>query len=955
MRPSAPHTFRYSLKPLYFSGLAAVIAFALILAFLVVSLRQQSERAVASQTLGLARSLDLIFVGQINTIDVTLMAVTNEIEQQLNSAYKRPDINGYLQSLRNRQPYLEAIHATNARGDVIYGSDLGLPPSNVADRDYFTQLRDDPTLGLLVGNPVVGRIEQRWIWPFARRLSRADGSFAGVVVAQIDTAEIEKQLAQVQMERKNIITLRDKDFGLIARYQIGGKDAPPIGDRKISAKFRNAITANPFEGTYSTGTGEDIDGISGIYSYRRNPQYQFLISVGLDTDAALASWRQQAWSAFGLMLVFCAAMLMVVTLRKKALIRDHTVLLEREIFRRGIIDSVAAEIAVLDRHGVITEVNQPWQRFAVDNASTRGFMAPNTGIGTNYLEVCKKAIGKTDDDCAMQSAQGIQAVLDRRLPDFTMEYRCDSPNEQRWFMQVVTPLNLPGGGVVVAHNNITERKKADSLQREGHQMMRSILATSLDGFMRLDVRGKLLDANTQYCLLSGYTREELLGMSLPDLNAVVTAAEAPAHIERIIECGHDQFETVHRRKDGTLWDVEVSASYSEVGERQILVFLRDITERKQVEADLVTAKAEAVKANNAKSRFLAAASHDLRQPLAALSLYVGVLRQSVAAQHSDLVARIDACCTSLAELLTNLLDLSKLDAEVVRVNASDFSLDELMKHIATMHSGEAAAKGLRFHLRACTGVTVRTDQVLLRRIVNNLINNAIRYTHKGGVLVACRRRTGKLWLEVWDTGIGIPEDKTEQVFQEFEQINASENRPGSGLGLAIVAKTAALLGLQVRLQSRLGHGSMFAIELPYGSADAVPASTRHLPGKRRLRIGLVEDDAQLMAAMVLAMESAGHDVVAAASGKELLTRLGRLAPDIIISDYRLAEGETGFDVVKGTRAVFGKTLPALITTGDTDPVLMRNMVQQGISIQFKPLRIDSLLLAISEATEPKPM
>ena len=118
---------------------------------------------------------------------------------------------------------------------------------------------------------------------------------------------------------------------------------------------------------------------------------------------------------------------------------------------------------------------------------------------------------------------------------------------------------------------------------------------------------------------------------------------------------------------------------------------------------------------------------------------------------------------------------------------------------------------------------------------------------------------------------------------------------------------------------------------------------------------MVEDDAQLMAAMVLAMESAGHDVVAAASGKELLTRLGRLAPDIIISDYRLAEGETGFDVVKGTRAVFGKALPALITTGDTDPVLMRNMVQQGISIQFKPLRIDSLLLAISEATEPKPV
>ena len=232
---------RKSLKLLYGVGLAAVIGFAVIVALSVVYLRQQSERLAVTNSRSLARSLELIFVGQINTIDALLLAASDEIEHQLSGAHGPPQrINDYLESLGSRLPYTDAIRATNAQGDIIYGSGLSSPPSNVADRDYFIQLRDDPTPGLLVVNPILSRIDTQWVWPFVRRINKADGSFAGVVFAPMRTTDIEKLLTQVQLEHSGIIGLRDKDFGLIARYQLGGKNEIPIGDRKLSAKFRGS-------------------------------------------------------------------------------------------------------------------------------------------------------------------------------------------------------------------------------------------------------------------------------------------------------------------------------------------------------------------------------------------------------------------------------------------------------------------------------------------------------------------------------------------------------------------------------------------------------------------------------------------------------------------------------------------------------------------------------------------
>jgi CheY-like chemotaxis protein len=379
--------------------------------------------------------------------------------------------------------------------------------------------------------------------------------------------------------------------------------------------------------------------------------------------------------------------------------------------------------------------------------------------------------------------------------------------------------------------------------------------------------------------------------------------------------------------------------------------VHDITARKHSDGLLLAAKAEAEAANEAKSRFLAAASHDLRQPLTALSMYVGTLSRTAAASDQRLVSRIEGCVHGLSVLLSNLFDLSKLDSGAATVKPVEFAMKELFDSLETVYGGEAAGKGLRLRLRP-TSARVRTDPYLLQRILGNLIANAIKFTERGGVLVACRRHACKMWVEVWDSGIGIADDKTEFIFEEFAQLGDSARNRGSGLGLSIVDKTAALLGLQVRIRSRPGRGSMFAVELPAAFDIAQNLVPTPAPPRvpRKLRIGLVEDNSAVLHALTLALSSTGHDVVSSTTGSGLLENLGGQAPQIIISDYRLAAGETGSDVIAAMRSAFGEELPGFVLTGNTDPALVRSMSEQRIAVHFKPVEVDALEAAIMEAT-----
>jgi signal transduction histidine kinase/DNA-binding NarL/FixJ family response regulator len=351
-------------------------------------------------------------------------------------------------------------------------------------------------------------------------------------------------------------------------------------------------------------------------------------------------------------------------------------------------------------------------------------------------------------------------------------------------------------------------------------------------------------------------------------------------------------------------------------------------------------------ANLAKSRFLAAASHDLRQPLHALNLFVAQLRtETDQAERSRVTAQIDAAVTAMNDLFNALLDISKLDAGALAPDVTDFPLAHLLQRIERTFAPAAREKGLRLRV-VPSGAWVSSDFILLERILLNLVSNAIRYTDRGGVTVGCRRRGRRLRIEVWDSGIGIPEDQRENIFGEFYQVAGSEKerRGGLGLGLAIVDRLCRLLDHRLELSSTLGRGSRFAISLPCVAAPqaqveySIAPKALADPASGKL-IVVIDDDALVLDAMRGLLRGWGCRVVTAETDGEVLTSLAgdERRPDLIISDYRLGDGATGIETIQRLRSAFRAPIPAFLITGDIAPERLREARANGLHLLHKPV------------------
>ena len=360
-------------------------------------------------------------------------------------------------------------------------------------------------------------------------------------------------------------------------------------------------------------------------------------------------------------------------------------------------------------------------------------------------------------------------------------------------------------------------------------------------------------------------------------------------------------------------------------------------------------------ANLAKSRFLAAASHDLRQPLHALNLFVAQLRRETdQAERARLVERVDASVAAMNELFNALLDISKLDAGVVTPSISEFPVDHLLKRIEMTFAAAAREKGLRLRV-VSSGAFIRSDFILLERILLNLVSNAIRYTAVGGVAVGCRRRGDALRIEVWDSGIGIPEDQRGSIFREFHQLPTAERERGGGLGLglAIVDRLGRLLDHPIELTSRPGSGSRFAVVVAMASSRQLPdqppeaAATDRTLGKLVL---VIDDDALVLDSMRGVLKSWGCGVVTANSGAAALACLADLEgpPDLIISDYRLADGTNGIQAIERLRKALRAPVPAFLISGDTAPERLREARASGYYLLHKPVLPITLRATISQ-------
>jgi two-component system, sensor histidine kinase len=353
----------------------------------------------------------------------------------------------------------------------------------------------------------------------------------------------------------------------------------------------------------------------------------------------------------------------------------------------------------------------------------------------------------------------------------------------------------------------------------------------------------------------------------------------------------------------------------------------------------------AQQANLGKTRFLAAASHDLLQPLNAARLFLSSLAEKpIEHENAELVGRVDTSLRSVEELLSGLLDISKLDAGGVAPLIEDFSVDELLRALGTEFAPFAEERDIDLRVVASNRI-LRSDRRQLRRILQNLLSNAIRYTPMGGrVLIGCRSVGERVKLEVWDTGPGIPEDMRDAVFQEFQRLPHGEtDDKGLGLGLAIVERIARILGHTIELRSTGDNGSVFAVTVPRGmaSTEADPAVSRPVIRAGELTGAVVlciDDNRDVRDGMKALLSGWSCDVRTAAAGSEWRRELGGDAPDIIVADYHLAGDEKGPDVITEVCGVYERVIPAIIVTADPSEKLREEAGRRGHVVLGKPVK-----------------
>ncbi|CDX40219.1 ATPase domain-containing protein [Mesorhizobium sp. ORS 3359] len=370
----------------------------------------------------------------------------------------------------------------------------------------------------------------------------------------------------------------------------------------------------------------------------------------------------------------------------------------------------------------------------------------------------------------------------------------------------------------------------------------------------------------------------------------------------------------------------------------------------QSNIELSAAKENAELANLSKTRFLAAASHDVLQPLNAAHLSVSALAEvQTSEEGKKLVRQVERSLETMEDLLRTLLDISKLDAGVVQPEIGDVSLETLFSSLRSDFQPEAEKKGLSLKFRP-VNVVVRSDRTLLRRILQNILSNALRYTRSGGVLVGTRHRGDTIRIDVADTGCGIAEDQREAVFEEFHRGTSTLAdgglAGGLGLGLAIVRRMAAALGHPVTFSSRVGRGTIFHIDVPIGMAVAEPATGIADMDRPRgyglfgTKVLLVENDADVLSAMTSLLERWQCLVRAATSTDDALDLLGDTdwVPDIIIADQHLDGGDLGTATIAEVRDYLGRPVPALIVTADGSELVVKAARAAGIELMRKPLK-----------------
>jgi PAS domain S-box-containing protein len=500
---------------------------------------------------------------------------------------------------------------------------------------------------------------------------------------------------------------------------------------------------------------------------------------------------------------------------------------------------------------------------------------------------------------------------------------------------------------------------------ELREITEHLLRFSPDALIVVDDRDRIRFANETVRELFGYPPDALIGKPIDTLIPQRLRAHHGEHTAGYMrspnnrEMGARIADLFALRADGSEFPAGIRLAPFRIGGKLfVAAAIRDATERRHASDELVIARKEADRANRAKSRFLATASHDLRQPMQTIRLLNAAMTKIVPdTEVHDLLQQQGQAIESMTRLLNALLDISRLESGAIEPINAQVRIAEVFEELRAEFCSLAQVRDIDLQVEPCN-VVLSTDRTLFYQLLQNLLGNALKYTDRGWVRVECSAQDDAIVVRVEDSGIGIPADKLERIFDEYYQVDThGTKRMGVGLGLAIVKEVARLLGFGVKIHSVVGKGTQVALQIPsryrVAASDvspAAPCARSVAVSTRRARLILVEDNDGVRLATQLFLKLEGHETLSAPTLADAEILLQRLRPgDVVIADYHLDDKNTGLDMLMRLRERVGYDVPGVVLSGDL-PSVLRTIKTPVAACRFlsKPVDTDALMDAITE-------
>jgi PAS domain S-box-containing protein len=883
-------------------------------------------------------------------IELTLRAAdTIRRSTELPMAVSMDSARKSLQSLQSNSPALLAIGWTNAKGDVIAHSYPGpAARANISDLPHFAALRDSDQDELFVGPLFRSKVTNQWISAAALRIDDAKGEFAGVVTAPLDLSYFSRTFQSVQLGDNDLVALMRRDGTMLTREPyVESAVGKSFGQAPLFAERLRMSPSGTFEAR------SPVDDRDRIYAFRAVTGLPLIILVAQDRSDALAAWYRHI-QTFGPLVGLLVLIILVGSLLLSRKTNQH---LQQTALLEATLENMHEGLIVVDKTN----------RIAICNSRALGLLdLPTDFINSRPTSQDVIAYQTNSGEFELASPEVRLRVQPRLTGDTEYVYERQRPDGRLLEIRTVPFLD---GGVVRTYKDITLQRRIESELSHSERQFRILAEHATDIIARLDFSGVVQYISPSCEHILGYTTAEMTGALVTDFIHPDDVAPTFDGFRMLVDGAprsDRKIEYRFRHKGGAwIWlEANPTVVFDEAGKpRELVDVVRDITERKRMEAEAFAAKAQAEQAAIAKGEFLASMSHEIRTPLNSIIGFSGIIlnRTDLAADVKRQVGLIQTASDSLLSIVNDVLDFSKIEEGKLQITPASFNMATFVDGCVAIVKGGADAK--RLDLRVLIDPSVPADVVgdnqRLRQVLLNLLNNAVKFTYHGFVQldVACvdagtSQRTVK--FSVSDTGIGIPANRQDRLFKRFSQVDGSISREfgGSGLGLAICKRLVGLMAGDIGFESRSGDGSTFWFSIPLVISEDESATSElgiaSGTSERGRRILLVEDMEVNREIAIAILRNGGYEVDAVPDGADAIAAVKSTTYDLVLMDVQMP-GMDGITATKILRALPPPIcgIPIIAMTANVLPDQIDGFLEAGmnghVGKPFKPAKLIGLI------------